>query len=235
MSTCSTCSYLTHGGMFAQKRWEGMRGIPTKKYMDEAEEEDFVSQGFHVLSVSDGCSRLLTVSYQGHQASSDQFPWQQSAKPQPFSYLYPWWLSLTLIRVIYMELFLKLKLVPFACSQKDRDNAVFPSFPWPSLCPLQGCILDPVSCFKQMPVVDFDLFSPPPSSCSRSVYRACAGGAVWVCVCVCMRFYMCGDDVSFTVWVKTDVQKTDCVMSTDTVKRNTVLRSTKPIQFVSSH
>lgn len=65
--------------------------------------KDFVSQGFHVLHVSDGLGQQFTASFQGHWANSDQFPWEQSAISQPFSYLYPWWLSLTLISVIYVE------------------------------------------------------------------------------------------------------------------------------------
>lgn len=80
-------------------------------------------------------------------------------------------------------------------------------------------LVHPVSCFRQMPVVGFDLFTPPPSANFRKALLGLCWGCVWFCIC--------GDDVSSTKWVKTDVLKTDCVMSADRVKGRTVLYKTQ--------
>ena len=64
---------------------------------------------------------------------------------------------------------------PFARSLKYRDKIVFPFFFFADLHYACFEAASRICSFKQMPVVDFDLFTPPPSSCSRCVYRACAG------------------------------------------------------------
>lgn len=136
----------------------------------------------------------------------------------PFSYLYSWWLNLTLISVIYVDLLLKICAI---CSLPDRQSQYNVSFfPLTFVVPVLLGLHPGSIVWNRCLLLILIYLSPPRCTRSKSVYRACAGGRVcvcaWVIVCVCM----CWDDVSFTVWVKTDVLKTDYVRNTDTVKRH---------------
>lgn len=109
----------------------------------------FLAQGFHVLHVSDGLYCELPTPTLTSILDSRE----------PFSYLYSWWLNLTLISVIYVDLLLK--MCPIS-SLPDRQSQYNVSFFSTDLC--CACSVGAASwihCLKQMPVVDFDLFIPP--------------------------------------------------------------------------
>ncbi len=143
----------------------------------------FVKVSMYCIYVMVFC-QWYTLSSQGQGAISGRFPWQQSATSQPFSYLYSWWLGLTLISVIYEEQDKKKiycsKLVPFASGLEDRGNIVFPFFPLTfgvsvvsNRCLLLILIYLPLLHLHALEV---------------STGLVLGGGCVCVCVCVCVCF-----------------------------------------------
>lgn len=67
-----------------------------------------------------------------------------------------------------------LKMGPICLQSERQRQRAFPFFADLHFVPALGLLL--VSCFRKMPAVDFDVFTRPPSTCSRSLYRACVGG-----------------------------------------------------------
>lgn len=98
------------------------------------------------------------------------------------------------------------------CLQPERQRQYCVSFFFPLTfdAPALGfCILDPVSCFKTDACCWFWFIYPLLHTRALEVSTGPVLGGVWVRVCG----FACGerDDVSFTVWVKTDVLKTVCM------------------------
>lgn len=139
----------------------------------------FLAQGFHVLHVSDGLYCELPTPTLTSILDSRE----------PFSYLYSWWLNLTLISVIYVDLLLK--MCPIS-SLPDRQSQYNVSFFSTDLC--CACSVGAASwihCLKQMPVVDFDLFIPPLNAHALKVSTGPVLGVGYVCVCVCVSYCVC--------------------------------------------